>query len=139
MVDRAPWLRHYDGGVPGTVAPYPERTLLDYVADLVRDRPTAPALLFKGAQVSYAQLDEESDAFAAALHDLGVRKGDRVATLLPNCPQFFVVELAAWKLGAIVAPLNPIYTEYELEGPVRDHGVETIITLTRFYGRVKSV
>src|SRR5437762_3240145 len=63
----------------------------------------------------------------------------RVALLLPNCPQFGIVELAAWKLGAIVAPLNPTYTERELEGPLRDHAIETVVTLTRFYGRVKSV
>jgi long-chain acyl-CoA synthetase len=59
--------------------------------------------------------------------------------LLPNCPQFFVAELAAWKLGAIVAPLNPIYPEHELEGPIAENGIETILTLTRFYDRVKRV
>ena len=66
-------------------------------------------------------------------------RGDRVALLLPNCPQFFVAEFGAWKIGAIVAPLNPIYTEHELEGPLRDNGIETIVTLTRFYERVKRV
>jgi long-chain acyl-CoA synthetase len=135
----APWLRHYDEGIPPTLAPYPRRTILDYFGDHVRDRPGAPALLFKGATLTYRELDRDSDAFAAALLALGVARGDRVALLLPNCPQFFVAELAAWKIGAIVAPLNPIYTEHELEGPLRDGGIETIITLTRFYGRVKSV
>ena len=80
-----------------------------------------------------------SDACAAAFAALGVRRGDRVALLLPNCPQFFIAEFGAWKIGAIVAPLNPIYTEHELEGPLREHGVETIVTLTRFYQRVKRV
>jgi len=60
-----------------------------------------------------------------------------VALLLPNCPQFFIAQFAAWKIGAIVAPLNPLYTEYEIEGPLREHGVETIVTLTRFYDLVK--
>ena len=64
-------------------------------------------------------------------------EGHRVGLLLPNCPQFVIAELAAWKLGAIVAPLNPIYTEHELEAPIREHGIETIVTLTRFYERVK--
>ena len=59
--------------------------------------------------------------------------------LLPNCPQFFIAQFGAWKLGAIVAPLNPIYTEHELEGPVREHGIETIVTLSRYYQRVKNV
>ena len=135
----APWLAHYDAGVPTTLAPYPHRTLLDYLADHVRERPHAPALLFKGATITFEQLERESDAFAAALLALGVRRGDRVALLLPNCPQFFIAELGAWKIGAIVAPLNPIYTEHELEGPLRDNGIETIVTLTRFYDRVKRV
>ncbi|MQA29996.1 MAG: AMP-binding protein [Luteitalea sp.] len=134
-----PWLRHYDAGVPATLAPYPHRTILDYLADHVRDRPQAPALLFKGATLSFRQLNHESDAFAAALLALGVQRGDRVAILLPNCPQFFIAELGAWKIGAIVAPLNPIYTEHEIEGPLRENGIETIVTLTRFYGRVKAV
>lgn len=135
----APWLHHYDEGVPATLAPYPSRTILDYLADHVRERPGAAALLFKGATVTFQQLDRDSDAFAAALLSLGVKRGDRVALLLPNSPQFFVAELGAWKIGAIVAPLNPIYTEHEIEAPLRDNGIETIVTLTRFYGRVKAV
>ena len=137
MTARSPWLDHYDRGVPETLAPYPTRTLVDYVSALARERPNGRALLFKGAVVSYATLERESDAFAVALADLGVSRGDRVALLLPNCPQFFVAELAAWKLGAIVAPLNPIYTEAELEGPLKDNGIETIVTMTRYYERVK--
>jgi long-chain acyl-CoA synthetase len=135
----APWLSHYDPGVPASLEPYPDRTLLDYVADWAREVPNAPAFLFKGATMTYAELETLSNAFAAALSGLGVRRGDRVALLLPNCPQFFVAELGAWKVGAIVAPLNPIYTEPELEGPLREHGVETIVTLTRFYNRVKQI
>src|SRR3954467_14322134 len=98
MID-APWLSHYDSDVPRPRAPYPHRTILDYLADLVRTRPRDPALLFKGATISWEQLDRDADAFAAALAALGVARGDRVGLLLPNCPQFFVAELAAWKLG----------------------------------------
>jgi long-chain acyl-CoA synthetase len=137
MSGGAPWLAHYDRDVPATLAPYPDRTILDYVSDYARLRPHARALIFKGRTLSYGDLDAQSDAFAAALADSGVAEGDRVALLLPNCPQFVIAELAAWKLGAIVAPLNPIYTEHELEGPIREHGIETIVTLTRFYERVK--
>lgn len=139
MSAAAPWLAHYDPGVPATLAPYPARTLLDYISDLARERPDSAALLFKGKTLTYGWLERESDAFAAALAALGVARGDRVALLLPNCPQFVVAELGAWKLGAIVTPLNPTYTEHELEGPIGDHGVETIVTLTRFYERVKHV
>ena len=136
---RAPWLASYDRGVPTTLAPYPNRTILDYITDQARTRPERPALLFKGAAVSWAQLERDSDVFASALRAIGVGRGDRVGLVLPNCPQFYVAELAAWKLGAIVAPLNPIYTEHELEGPLRDNGIDTIVTLTRFYERITRV
>jgi long-chain acyl-CoA synthetase len=139
MSPLAPWLAHYDEHVPATLTPYPKRTLVDYLAEAARERPGHPALLFKGAAVSYAELDRLSDRCAAAFEALGITAGHRVALLLPNCPQFFIAEFGAWKIGAVVAPLNPIYTEYELEGPLRDHEIETIVTLTRFYERVKKV
>jgi long-chain acyl-CoA synthetase len=134
----APWLDHYDAGVPETLAPYPDRTLLDDVAEAVAQRPDAPAVLFKGRTVSHGELERASDAFAAALAGLGVAKGDRVALLLPNCPQFLICELGAWKAGAILVPLNPIYTTQELEGALARTGAETIVVLTPFYGRVKA-
>jgi len=139
MVDPTPWLAHYDSGVATTLAPYPNRTILEYVADHSRTRSSEPALLFKGASMSWSSLDRQSDALAAALIDLGVERSDRVGLLFPNCPQFVVGELAAWKIGAIVAPLNPIHTEHELEEAITDHSVETIVTLTRFYQRVKQL
>ncbi|MFN5152763.1 MAG: AMP-binding protein, partial [Gemmatimonadota bacterium] len=123
--------------MPASLAPYPERILLDYVDDAVRARPDATALHFKGTNVSWGTLARESDAFACALHAMGVGPGDRVAVLLPNCPQFFVVEFAAWKVGAILVPLNPIYTEDELVGPMTTATPKVIVTLSTFYDRVK--
>jgi len=138
MISR-PWLAHYDPGVPATLGEYPRRTLLDYIDDGVRERPGHPALLFKGRAMSLGDLDALSSAFAQALSALGVERGDRVATILPNCPQFFIAELGAWKLGAILVPLNPIYTEDELVGPLLNTMPKVIITLTPFYERVKAV
>jgi long-chain acyl-CoA synthetase len=134
-----PWFAHYDAGVPHSLAPYPDRTILDYVSAAARDHADAPAILFKGSRISFQTLDRLSDAFAASLEELGVRRGDRVGLLLPNCPQFLIAELGAWKIGAIVAPLNPIYTEPELELAVRESGIETVVTLTRYYDRVKRI
>ena len=139
MPPPAPWLRHYDSGVPPTLAPYPARTLVDVVAEVARTHPSDPAIFFKGATLTYKELDHLSDRFASALVGLGVTRGERIALLLPNCPQFLIAELGAWKVGAIVAPLNPLYTEHELQGPLEHHGIETIVTLTRFYSRVKQV
>ena len=138
MVNR-PWLKQYDPGVPHTVGEYPDRTLLDYIDDGLRERPDAPALLFKGRTMSLRDLDRLSSAFANTLLGLGVTKGDRVAVLLPNSPQFFICELGAWKIGAILVPLNPIYTEDELVGPLKDTSPKVVVTLTPLYARVKYV
>jgi long-chain acyl-CoA synthetase len=136
-MDATPWLGQYDPGVPATLAPYPPRTLLDYVADAAAARPHHPAILFKGSSVSYAALERLSDACAAAFAALGVHRGDRVALLLPNCPQFFIAEFGAWKIGAIVAPINPIYADAEIEAALRDQGATLLVTLTRYYHRIK--
>ena len=109
-----PWLDHYDSGVPRSIGTYPDKTLVDFVAEHSHQRGDATALLFKGRNLTWRELDRGSDALAHALAGEGVKEGDRVALLLPNCPQFIIAELAAWKLGAIVAPQNPIYTEREL-------------------------
>ncbi len=134
-----PWFAHYDEGVPRTLAPYPPKTLLDYVADTALQWPDHPALLFKGRGVTYDALTKLSDAFAAALLDQGVKPGDRLALLLPNCPQFVIAELGAWKAGAIVVPLNPLYSSDELQLLLADCGAETVVILAPFSPRVQAV
>ena len=83
-VPNAPWLAHYDAGVPASLAPYPDRTMLDYFADGVRERPDATIMHFKGADISYATLDAAANAMAAAFAGLGVKRGDRVAPPPPE-------------------------------------------------------
>ena len=134
-----PWLAHYDADVAHSIAPYPDKTLIDYLADLSRAHGDRPAVLFKGASVSYRRLERQSDAFAAAVVSLGVRPGDRVALLLPNCPQFMVAQFGIWKAGGVVVALNPIYSERELEAALESTGAVLAIALTPFYGRVKAV
>ena len=134
-----PWLSRYDEGVPSTLAPYPDRTLIDIVRETARARPRHPVSIFHGATLSYAELDRQSDAFSAALRAMGVARGDRVALLLPNCPQFLIAELGAWKAGAIVCPLNPLYNEHELTDALATTGAETVVVLSLFYDRLKEV
>ncbi len=138
-MDRCRWLRFYDEGVPPTLAPYPPRTLLDCLDDTVRQRPGHPFLLFKGETLSYGQVDRLSDAFAAALTAQGVGREDRVAILLPNSPQAIIAQVGAWKAGTVAAPLNPLYTERELEYTLRLCGATTAVVLTPFYRALKRV
>jgi len=133
------WFKHYDKDVPHTLAPYPERTLVDVVSESARQRPNHPALLFQGTTVSYGQLQRLSDAFANALIDLGVKPGDRVALLLPNTPQIIISILGTWKAGGIAVTLNPLYTEHELEHALHECGAETVVVLTPFYNKVKTI
>jgi long-chain acyl-CoA synthetase len=133
------WLANYDDGVPSTLEPYPARTLTDYLRESAGRWPDRPALLFKGATITYQTLEQQSDALGAALREMGVARGDRVGICLPNCPQFLIAEFAAWKAGAIACPFNPTYTEREMEDALKATGAETVIVLNRFYGKVKSI
>ena len=135
----ASWTAHYDPGIPESLHPYPESTLVDFVRESAAQAPDAPALYFKGTQLSNAALQRLSDRFAASLVREGVTRGDRVAFLLPNSPQFLIAELGAWKAGATVLPLNPMYTGSELIEPLRSAGVKLVVALTPFYGKVKEI
>lgn len=133
------WFKHYDKDIPYTLTPYPEHTLVDVMAESARRRPSHPALLFQGQAVSYRKLDRLSTAFAHALIGLGAKPGDRVALLLPNCPQIILSFFGIWKSGGMVVPLNPLYTERELEHALRESGAEIVIVLTPFYNKVKAI
>ncbi|MCS7039295.1 MAG: long-chain fatty acid--CoA ligase [Anaerolineae bacterium] len=134
-----PWLKNYDPGVRPSLQPYPRKTLVDVVHESARERPQHPALWFKGHTLSYGELDRLSDAFAAGLVRLGVRKGDRVAIMMPNAPQYVIAELGIWKAGGIVASINPLYTGAELEHMFKECDAETVVTLSLFYDKVKEV
>src|SRR6266849_2355539 len=135
----SPWLDSYDAGVPRSIEPYPVRTLLDYVTETAEQRHQHAALLFKDNTLTYRELDRQSDSFGAALVELGVAKGDRVALILPNCPQFVITLLGAWKAGAVVAPLNPLYSARELAEALNRLGATTVVVLTRNYPTIKAV
>ena len=137
MSDR-PWLAHYDPDVPPTLT-YPDGTLLDYLRRHAAERPGATAIIFKGRRMSWRTLDRLSDQLAAGLQGLGARANDRVAVLLPSCPQWVIAQLAIWKLGAVVIALNPIYTEHELSALLRASGARLAVAMTRVYGRLKAV
>ncbi len=134
-----PWFQHYDQDVPHTLAPYPARTLLDVISDSASQRPDHAALLFQGSSISYRELERLSTAFANALIGLGVQPGDRVALLLPNAPQMIVSLFGTWKAGGTIVPLNPLYTERELEHALCESGAQTVIVLTPFYNKVKAI
>jgi len=134
-----PWLEHYDQGVPKSLKPYPEITLIETLRETVKLKPEYPVLLFKGAPMSAAELERLSNSMAVALIAKGVKKGDRVALLLPNSPQSFIGMFGIWKAGSIAVPINPLYTESELEFALQECGATAAIVLSSFYNKFKSV
>ena len=134
------WLKHYDPGVPETID-YPRVALQQLLEESANRFPKQTAIIFPGAfddehLMSYRDLAEKSNRLANALIDLGVKKGDRVALLLPNCPQFVISYYAVLKAGGIVVATNPLYSPREIEFQLNDCGAETIILLSLFYRTV---
>lgn len=92
-------------------------------------RPDTPAILYFGTPISFAELDRLSDGLAVSLQEGGVRPGDRVAAYLQNVPQFPLVMLAAWKIGAILVATNPMLRHKELRALLNDSGASVLVTL----------
>jgi len=132
-----PWTRHYDPGVPATLV-YPDVPLHALLEDASRSHRSATATIFFGRRRSYSSLQRDATFFSAGLRRLGVKKGDRVALMLPNCPQFLIAFFGALRLGAVVVPCNPLYTPREVQQQLADSGAETIVVLSRFYPAVKA-
>ncbi len=142
-----PWFASYEKDVPRTIE-YPRMSLSQMFEETARRYPDNPALklvlrylgpLTLGGRLNYQQLLEEINRFAAALAALGVRKGDRVALMLPNLPQFVISFFGAAKLGAIIVNTNPTYTSREIEHQFADAGAETVVLLSPFYKRLQEV
>jgi len=121
-----PWLANYADGVPDEI-PLPEGSLYDLVAASVEKYPRGVALEFFGRETTYAELGAQIDRAAEGLRLLGVQKGDRVALVLPNCPQHIVAFYAVLRLGAIVVEHNPLYTPRELRHQFEDHEAKVVI------------
>lgn len=120
------WVQHYQPGVPAQIE-LPEAPLTALLEGAVRAGGRRVALDFLGATTTWAELDAQVHRLAHALQRLGVRAGDRVALVLPNCPQHVVAFYAVLRLGAVVVEHNPIYTPAELEAMFADHGARVAI------------
>ncbi len=125
-----PWTASYADGVPEDLAPV-TGSLVDIVDASARDYPDAAALQFFGRETSYRSLHEQIERAAAGLRDLGVKAGDPVAIVLPNCPQHIVAFYAILRLGAVVIEHNPLYTPRELRKQFEDHGAKHAIVWTK--------
>lgn len=126
MTTAKPWVRHYQPGVPAEIDD-PNGTLPNLLDDAVAGGADFPALEFFGRRTTYTELGRQVARAAAGLHRLGVRAGDHVAILLPNCPQHVVAFYAIARLGAVVVEHNPLYTPRELRHMFEDHAARVVI------------
>ena len=122
-----PWVSHYTRGTAASLD-YGDATLVDQFDHAVTEYADRPALRFFGRETSYSEFARRVRHAAQGLVDLGVEPGDRVAVLLPNCPQAVIVFYAALRIGAVVVEHNPLYTEHELADPFADHGAKVAVT-----------
>jgi len=141
-----PWLSFYDQGVQATMD-YPEVRLDQLLADSAAKYPEQRAIVFGGrvgsrimdAAMSYRQLDDAVSCFAGSLQRLGVRQGDRVAIVMPNCPQFVIAYYGIVRARGIVVPCNFVYTASELEHHLTDAGAEIVCVLSPYYQKIDSI
>jgi long-chain acyl-CoA synthetase len=144
MTER-PWLASYPPEVPKSLAPYPEKSLYSIFESAARRFPASPAIAFwlpgapMGQTLTYAQVAKQVDQFARVLGSLGVKRGDRVGLVLPNCPQYVIAYFATLRIGAIIVGNNPLYTERELHHQLSDAGIEVCVTLDVLYHKVHAV
>lgn len=131
MTDRL-WLKSYPPGVPAEIDPSQYRSLVALMEESFRNFASRTAYSFMGKDVSYAQVDSLSQALAAYFQSLGLVKGDRVAIMMPNVPQYPVAVAAILRAGLIVVNVNPLYTPRELEHQLKDSGAKTIVIIENF-------
>jgi len=133
------WLKHYPTGVPADidVGLYP--SLVDLMDSAFKKFPDLPAYKMMGRSISFAQIDEASRAMAAYLQSLGLERGDRVALMMPNVPQYPVAVAAVLRAGYVVVNVNPLYTPRELEHQLKDAGAKAIVILENFAATLQQV
>lgn len=126
LLAQHPWLKNYSPGISANIE-LPETSLPHLMEEAVRAVPHKVALEFFGAQTTYGQLGEQLERVAEGLRLAGIQAGDRVALILPNCPQHIVAFYAILRLGAVVVEHNPLYTDAELRHMFEDHGAKAAI------------
>jgi len=133
-----PWLKHYDPQVRPHLT-YPRIPLYRILDETAVKHPTDSCTNFFGKQLTYHQIKQLSDRFAASIRRMGIRKGDRVVLLLPNSPQFIIAYFGLLKASAVVVPLNPLSAERELEFYLTDSEAEIAVTIPLFLSKVASL
>ena len=131
------WKQNWPEDLPRTPDyPFGEILMTDYLRKRAETSPDRPCVIFYGREMTFGQLNTYSDKFAAYLAGKGLQKGDRVAVLMPNCPQFLIAFYGILKLGCIHVPVNPLFKEPEFLYEMQDAEPRAIVALDLLYGLV---
>ncbi len=131
-----PWVRHYDPGVPAEIGPV-SGTLPQLLLQAAQKSPQSPALAYFGRNLTYGALAEHAARLAQGFRNMGVAPGERVAFLLPNCPQSVIAYHAVMRLGAVAVPLNPLLSPKELNYQLADSGARRLVVLDHLLPKVE--
>jgi long-chain acyl-CoA synthetase len=131
-----PWVGRYDPGVPGEIGPV-SGTIPRLLLNAAQKSPRSPALDFLGKRLTYGALADLTARLARAFQELGVGRGERLALLLPNCPQLVLAYQAALRLGAVAVPLNPLLSPKELDYQLADSGAGHLVVLDHLLPKVE--
>ncbi|MGE7624181.1 long-chain-fatty-acid--CoA ligase [Viridibacillus sp. NPDC096237] len=132
------WLSNYPDNIPKSME-YEEIPLQEYLTRASSKTPSKIAIHFMGRDITYKELYEESLKFANYLVSIGIEKGDRVAIMLPNCPQGVIGYFGVLYAGGIVVQTNPLYTEREIEYQMKDSGAKVILSVDILYPRIAKI
>jgi long-chain acyl-CoA synthetase len=133
------WLQHYPAGVPATLPTDVYPSLVALFDEAFRQHRERAAYKFMGRAIGFGQVDDLSRAFAAYLQSLGLQRGDRVAVMLPNVPQYPVAVAGIVRAGLVVVNVNPLYTPRELKHQLEDSGAQAIVVLENFAATLAQV
>jgi long-chain acyl-CoA synthetase len=131
-----PWLKWYLPGVPTDVV-VEEKSVVDTFNETTDKWKDKTAIVFYGRKMSFKELRDQADRFAAALHDMGVKKGDKIALLLLNSPQFIIAYIGALKAGATLTTISPVYVGSEVKYQLEDSGARMIVCMDILYDNLE--
>ena len=133
------WLKHYPKGVPASIDVEQYTSLVALIEESFKKYRDLPAYKFMGKTITFGQVDDLSRAFAAYLQAQGFARGDRIAIMMPNVPQYPVAVAAILRAGYVVVNVNPLYTPRELEHQLKDSGAKAIVMVENFATTLQQV
>ncbi len=133
-----PWQAIYPEQIPAVLS-YEDKPLYSFLKESAEEFPDKVSIHFQGKELTFREVHESALKFAAYLKSIGLQKGERVAVMLPNCPQGVISFFGILMAGGVVVQTNPTYTERELEYQMKDSGAKIILAMDILFPRVSAV